>query len=65
MEYRGLHTIRTGGRQRGFGGCADLLLGSGLDSVLNQATERNVLVHVRVCPNCGEVPLINDRQRGF
>jgi DNA polymerase III alpha subunit (gram-positive type) len=65
MEYRGPHTIRTGGLQRGFGVGADLLLGSGLDNLLNQATERNVLVHVMVCPNCGEVALINDPQRGF
>ena len=65
MEYRGPHTIRTGGLQRGFGVGADLLLGSGLDNLLNRATERNVLVHVMVCPNCGEVALINDPQRGF
>ncbi len=65
MEYRGPHTIRTGGLQRGFGVGADLLLGAGLDNLVNQATERNVLMHVMVCSNCGEVAFINDPQRGF
>ncbi len=42
---------------------ADPLLGSGLDNFLNQAAERNVLVHVMVYPKCGEVALINYPQR--
>ncbi|MDA8394006.1 MAG: hypothetical protein M0T72_01990, partial [Candidatus Dormibacteraeota bacterium] len=49
--------------QRGFGAGADTLLGSGLDNFLNQAAERNVLVHVMVYPKCGEVALINYPQR--
>lgn len=65
MDYRGAHTLRTGGLQRGFGIGADMILGAGLDNLINQATERNVVVHVMVCPNCGEVSFINDPQRGF
>lgn len=65
MEYRGAHTIRTGGLQRGFGIGADMILGAGLDNLINQATERNVVLHIMVCPQCGEVAFINDPQRGF
>ncbi len=65
MECRGPHTRRTGGPQRGFGLGADMLLGAGLDNLLNQATERNIVMHVMVCPNCGAVTFINEPQRGF
>lgn len=65
MECRGPHTRRTGGPQRGFGLGADMLLRAGLDNLLNQATERNIVMHVMVCPNCGAVTFINEPQRGF
>jgi hypothetical protein len=65
MDYRGAHALRVGGLSRGFGIGADLLLGAGADDLFNQATERNVVVHVLVCPNCGEVAFVNDPQRGF
>jgi hypothetical protein len=65
MAYRGPHALRTGGLQRGIGVGADLLFGAGADDLFNQATERNVVVHVMVCPNCGEIAFINDPRRGF
>ncbi|HVD04039.1 MAG TPA: hypothetical protein VNF75_07930 [Candidatus Dormibacteraeota bacterium] len=42
-----------------------MLLGAGLDSLLTQATEHNIVMHVMVCPNWGEVAFIKDPQRGF
>lgn len=42
-----------------------MLLGAGLAHRLNQATERNMVMQVMVCPNFGEVTFINEPQRGF
>ncbi|SRR5579875_664981 len=65
MQYRGPQAIRTGGVTRGVGLGLDLLLGGGGDDFFNQAIERNVVVHVLVCPSCGEVAFVNDPRRGF
>ncbi|MCY0881263.1 MAG: hypothetical protein OWS74_04640 [Firmicutes bacterium] len=65
QEYIGAHALRTGGLQRGWGVAADVVLGAGMDDLLNQATEKNVVVHVFVCPACGHLELVNDPRHGF
>lgn len=65
MSYRGAHAIRTGGMTRGYGIAADLFLGSSTEELLNTATERNVIVHVFACPQCGRIEFVNDPRKGF
>ncbi|RIV23110.1 hypothetical protein D2Q93_08210 [Alicyclobacillaceae bacterium I2511] len=65
MQYHGAHTLRTGGLSRGTGFVTDLLLGGRDEEYLNTAMEKNVVLHVFVCNDCGRVELINDPHRGF
>ncbi|CAB1128443.1 conserved protein of unknown function [Candidatus Hydrogenisulfobacillus filiaventi] len=65
MEYKGPHALRTGGLNRGWGVAADVLLGAGDETALNELMEKNVVVHVFVCPQCGALDLVNDPRRGF
>lgn len=66
MAYRGMHVLRTGGVSGGAVGVGvDMLFGTRDENFVNQMTERNVHVHVLVCPSCGRIEFINDPQRGF
>lgn len=65
MQYHGAHAIRTGGLSRGAGFVTDMLLGGRDEEFLNTAMERNIAVHVFVCPQCGSIDFVNDPQRGF
>ncbi|SMC05033.1 hypothetical protein SAMN00768000_1987 [Sulfobacillus thermosulfidooxidans DSM 9293] len=65
MEYRGPHALRTGGLNRGWGVAADVLLGARDEAFFDQLTEKNIIVHVFVCPDCGRIEMINDPRRGF
>jgi len=65
MQYHGAHALRTGGLSRGAGLLTDLFLGGRDEEFLNTALERNVAVHVFVCPECGSIDFINDPRHGF
>ncbi|WP_219930630.1 hypothetical protein [Sulfoacidibacillus thermotolerans] len=65
MNYHGAHALRTGGLSRGFGLAADFLLGGQDEELINTAMEKNVVLHVFVCQNCGRVEFINDPRKGF
>ena len=64
MQYRGAHAMRTGGLTRGTGLLTDLFLGGGDEGFLNTAMEKNVAVHVFVCPQCGGSDFVNDPNHG-
>ncbi len=65
MQYHGPHGLRTGGMNRGWGVAADMFLGARDETMFDQMTEKNVIVHVFVCPECGRLEFINDPRRGF
>jgi len=65
MMYKGPHAIRTGGLSQGWGFAADLFLGARDEVAINQALEKNIVVHVFMCSLCGSLDLINDPQKGF
>lgn len=65
MTYHGPHALRTGGMNRGWGVAADVLLGARDEAAINQMMEKNVLIHVFVCSQCGSIEFVNDPQRGF
>ncbi|PSR22555.1 MAG: hypothetical protein C7B45_06415 [Sulfobacillus acidophilus] len=65
MTYRGTHALRTGGLNRGWGVAADMVLGARDEAAIDQITEKNVILHVFVCPQCGLVEFVNDPRRGF
>jgi hypothetical protein len=65
MQYKGPHALRTGGLNRGWGVAADVFLGAGDEVAVDQLMEKNVIVHVFVCPECGALDLVNDPRRGF
>lgn len=65
MNYGGPRSLRTGGMNRGWGVAADMFLGAGDETAINQMMEQNVLVHVFVCPQCGAIEFVNDPRRGF
>lgn len=65
MNYHGAHALRTGGLSRGFGLAADLVLGGQDEDMFNTAMEKNVVLHVFVCQNCGRLEFINDPRKGF
>ena len=65
MMYKGPHAMRTGGLSQGWGVAVDMLLGARDEVALNQMMEKNVLVHVFLCLQCGSLDLINDPAKGF
>lgn len=64
MEYKGPHALRTGGLSRKFGLIGEVVLGVA-ETIVNTVLERNVAVHVFVCPECGRLEIINDPKHGF
>ncbi len=65
MTYKGPHALRTGGLNRGWGVAADVFLGARDETAIDQMMEKNVVVHVFVCSECGSIDFVNDPRRGF
>ncbi len=65
MVYRGAKSLRVGGLNGTLGAVGDLMFGARDEEALNQALEKKHVIHVFVCPDCGEISMLNDPKHGF